>query len=518
MPQMLRAPSVGPIVGHTTDTSVRLWIRAADVPDLRTVGVAALYEWGRSEPKEVRYFRLHREYDRTGTVDFEGLKPDTRYTARLGSVTVDSLDSDLIVEDEEVFERLPKDLRVWKEDFLRLDPEVSEATFTTHPRATEKGFSFLMGSCRYPGLMGQSKRSDEIFQAMYRHVELARNETPLPPRFVLMMGDQIYADKLNRSLPMGRADTWREFQERYVEAFTTPYIRQLMRSVPTYMILDDHEIEDNWVQSRLKDALKRDLFHNAIRAYMSYQWVHGPRNFDKRIHYSFDCAQVPFFVLDGRTQRIRDDDDGSLRGNHLLGYPAKKSAPGFKGQLDQFCDWLVEMQEQRGNVPKFVVSPGVFAPNDVGARGANGGSSDSWAAFPETRRHVLRTIVGNGVQNVVFLSGDIHCSNVSEISFEKKRGGKLPLKAFSIVSSAFYWPFPFADGDPLGLVHDSKAEEDGFDVDGSVTMHYTTRGFEQDDNFTHVTYDTARNALVVQNYSRKGMPLKGPNELKLAAR
>jgi alkaline phosphatase D len=317
---------------------------------------------------------------------------------------------------------------------------------------------------------------------------------------------------------MGRADTWREFQERYVEAFTTPYIRQLMRSVPTYMILDDHEIEDNWVQSRLKDALKRDLFHNAIRAYMSYQWVHGPRNFDKRIHYSFDCAQVPFFVLDGRTQRIRDDDDGSLRGNHLLGYPAKKSAPGFKGQLDQFCDWLVEMQEQRGNVPKFVVSPGVFAPNDVGARGANGGSSDSWAAFPETRRHVLRTIVGNSVQNVVFLSGDIHCSNVSEISFEKKRGGKLPLKAFSIVSSAFYWPFPFADGDPLGLVHDSKAEEDGFDVDGSVTMHYTTRGFEQDDNFTHVTYDTARNALVVQNYSRKGMPLKGPNELKLAAR
>ncbi|HYO64907.1 MAG TPA: hypothetical protein VEU33_02390, partial [Archangium sp.] len=98
MPQMLRPPSVGPIVGHTTDTRVRLWIRAAEVPDLRTVGVAALYECGRSAPKEVSYFRLHREYDRTCSLDIEGLEPDTRYTARLGSVTVDSLDSDLIVE------------------------------------------------------------------------------------------------------------------------------------------------------------------------------------------------------------------------------------------------------------------------------------------------------------------------------------------------------------------------------------------------------------------------------------
>ncbi len=516
MPQMLRPPSVGPIVGHTTDTSVRLWIRATDVTDLRTVGVAALYEPGQVEPREVRYFRLHREYDRTGTVDFDGLEPNTRYTARLGSVAVDSLDSELIVDDQEVFDRLPKDLSVWKEDFRRLNPDEAEAHFTTFPSPAEGGFSFLMGSCRYPGVMGESKRSDEIFHAMHRHVEQARARDPFPPRFVLMMGDQIYADKFNR-IPMGQADTWREFQERYTQAFSTPYIRQLMRSLPTYMILDDHEIEDNWAQARLRDALKRDLFHNAIRAYMSYQWVHGPRNFDKRIHYSFECARAPFFVLDVRTQRIREDSNTSLHANHLLGYPAKSSAPGMKGQLDQFCDWLVEMQQRRGNVPKFVVSPGVFAPNDVSSC-RSPGSSDSWPAFPETRRRVLRTIVDNNVQNVVFLSGDIHCSNVSELFFETSSGRALPLKAFSIVSSAFYWPFPFADGDPLGLVHDSKLEEDGFDIDGSVTMHYRSRGFEQDDNFTQVTYDTARNTLVVQNYNRKGKALKEANELRLAAR
>jgi len=504
---------VGPIVGHTTATSCRLWMRASDVEELRTVGIAVLLKDGKPLPETARYFRLHREYDRTGTVDFDGLEPDSTYSARLGSVVVDSSDPEIIIEDAEVYRHLPEP-RVWVEDLLRGDAAKSEARFTTFPRSAPQGFSFLMGSCRYPGLLANAKRADEIFLAMHRHVEGASGE--LRPRFVLMMGDQIYADKFSPDVAVGRADTWQEFHERYVSAFSTPYIRRLMRSVPTYMILDDHEIEDNWVKGRIENAVKRDLFHTAIRAYMSYQWVHGPRNFEKRMHYSFGFAQCPFFVLDERTQRIRDDGKPGLPGNHLLGYPSKPSAPEYKGQVDQFCEWLAQSQQRHGNGPKFVVSPSVFAPNDVGSRGAGAVGSDAWPAFPETRRRVLKTILEHQVQNVVFLSGDVHCSNVSEIYFERKGVGELPLKAFSIVSSAFYWPFPFADGDPLGFVHDSKAEEDGFDIDGSTTMHYRARGFEQDDNYTQVTYDAVRNVLVAANYSRKGVLLKAQNELKLA--
>jgi hypothetical protein len=63
------------------------------------------------------------------------------------------------------------------------------------------------------------------------------------------LGDQIYADELNRMLPIGRADTETEFQERYSTAFSSPNMRRLLRSVPNYMILDDHEIEDNWTQT-----------------------------------------------------------------------------------------------------------------------------------------------------------------------------------------------------------------------------------------------------------------------------
>ena len=56
-------------------------------------------------------------------------------------------------------------------------------------------------------------------------------------------------------------------------------MRRLMRYAPTYMILDDHEIEDNWDSSRLKDDGDHQLFTLATDAYMNYQWSHGPRSF-----------------------------------------------------------------------------------------------------------------------------------------------------------------------------------------------------------------------------------------------
>src|SRR3546814_8859094 len=85
------------------------------------------------------------------------------------------------------------------------------------------------------------------------------------------------------------------------------------------MILDDHEIEDNWTQDRLGKAVSREVFHLALGAYMSYQWSHCPRTYQTRLYYEFECNGYPFFVLDTRTQRFIDDVIGSLEDNHLLG-------------------------------------------------------------------------------------------------------------------------------------------------------------------------------------------------------
>ena len=540
----IREPSLGPIVGHTTSKSCRLWIRGSDssdhksqlASDRRTVGVLAVVKKGEEEiPRDERpvfYFRLHREFDRTGTFNLGvhdtlkldtppddprgtqySLNPNTTYTVRMGSLSIlDPFDDDEIVDSRDLIESLP-DTNDCVDDLDRLDPTKSEVIFTTFPEPEKVSdeLIFLLGSCRYPGLLWLRKRADRIFGPMLDHI--TNNPHGVSPRFVLMVGDQIYADMLNPT-PIKRADTFEEFQERYHDAFGSRNMRRLLRQIPNYMILDDHEIEDNWAQDRIQDRHKRFLFHLAIGAYRSYQWSHSPRNYGERLYYRFECGGYPFFVLDVRTQRYKEDVHDSLEDNHMLGRPAL-SDDDHPPQIDVLCKWLKDQQEQRGNRPKFIVSSNVFVPNNVkttrsgniGERSKN--ESDSWPAFPETRKTLLDAIVSNEVQNVVFLSGDIHCSNVAEISFSGTETAE-KLKAFSITSSAFYWPFPFADGEPSNYVHKSTRPKtlDTFKVNDDVTMDYEAYGFTQEDNFCQVEVNQENANIVVRVKDEGGRPVR----------
>ena len=364
MSNMLRPPSLGPIVGHTTNASVRVWIRAADAGEHRSIGVAGLCQGKRVRPSSVTYFRLRREYDRTGVSDFNNLKPDTEYAIRTGSLALDSTDSMVELEFDEIKKRLPK-AGVWADDLEQLPAEQCEARVRTFPQQDAGGdLAFIFGSCRYPGLLWGKKRADLIFKAIYERFH--NGQDAVPPRLMIMAGDQIYADMLNRHIPFGLADTGKEFRERYLTAFGAPNTRRLLRTIPQYMILDDHEIEDNWVQGRVKDSDKRTLFNLAISAYRSYQWSHCPRNHGQKLFYQFECAGYPFFVLDGRTQRMREDKDEVLEDNHLLGIPAQPHhGKQYKSQIDIVCEWLKKQQDKIGDLPKFIVSASVFVPNDV---------------------------------------------------------------------------------------------------------------------------------------------------------
>ena len=527
----LREPSLGPIVGHTTDTTCKLWIRGEDpqdskstlVPESRTIGVITLKSINGNNVDEAPtyYFRLHREYDRTGTFEFGKdtgiggkdkdkytLQPDTNYTVRTGIIILDDpFPDDIDVQSESLCEKLPPP-RVWRNDLLsnKLDANKTEANFQTFPPAHEisDNLSFILGSCRYPGLLWRIKHSDRIFSPISNLFTDPKQEPS--PKFVLMVGDQIYADMFNRRIPIGLADTFEEFQERYHTAFGSTNMRTLLRNVPSYMILDDHEIEDNWTQDRFDNGSKRFLFNLAMSAYMSYQWVHGPRTYENRLYYKFNCAGYPFFVLDTRTQRYLDDIADNLEDNHMLGRPSLGGAPT---QLDRLLGWLAEVQEKSGNVPKFIVTSSVFVPNPIKAR--NGSSikqkeqSDSWPGFPTTRKKILNHIIEHDIQNVIFLAGDIHCSNIAEMSFTGTESAQT-IRAFSITSSALYWPFPFADGDPSNFVHDSTDPEqsDSFQVSGTVAMNYRAWNFTQQDNFCRIDIDKSNKTIRIRAFDTWG--------------
>ncbi|MET0156275.1 MAG: alkaline phosphatase D family protein [Rickettsiales bacterium] len=545
----LRKPAAGPVVGHTTSRSCRIWIAAGDPgggeggfpsENFRTIGVIALYdEQSKCVPKDkVYYFRLKREYDRTGTFNLGKdvslwkdeqsrgtpvpLLPDSRYTVRLSTLALDdSFDNDFIVESEYIAERLPHP-GVWAEALEKRDDLYAEASFVTAPQ-TPPGetteISFLIGSCRYPGInVWKRKDSDRIFRPMWqRHADA---------RFVMMLGDQIYADLLNRMIEIGRADSYKEFQDRYRDAFTSPHMCALLRRIPVYMTLDDHEIEDNWTQDRIRNAAKRELFNIAIGFYMSYQRSHGPRFEDGyasgrkmegsdvcfshnsliRLFYDFNCGGYPFFVLDTRTQRYKDEMPG-LKDNHMLGRPGMHV--GEPSQIDYLCAWLRHMQHDVGDAPKFIGTSSVFVPNTVTSTlsDLHKEKSDAWDAFPDTRRKILKTILDHNVQNVVFLSGDVHCAHVAELFYDARP----ELKSYSVTSSAFHWPFPFADGNPSDFVHNSKdpCTPDSFFIgDNYGHMDYESWGYAQDNNFCRLTVTPGTCELRAQFFDANGSPLK----------
>ena len=531
----LRPPSLGPIVGHTTNTTARLWIKAVDPDDYganfargrRTIGViAVIRENGRIvRRKRAHYFRLQRECHRAGTFTLgediglgennpsAPLKPGTPYEVRIGTLTIDDpYPEDDSMPSGKLVERLPKP-GMWWDELCNLPEEQSLATFTTFPQADRvNDLSFIVGSCRYPGLFWpQTRNSDAIFGPL---LEEARGRNGrATANFVLMTGDQIYAD-MAQQFPLWRADTFGEFENRYIHAFGSRRMRKLLRSMPTYMILDDHEVKDNWREEKLPKG-KHELYNLAIEAYRSYQWAHGPCCFGQRLYYHFNCAGYPFFVLDTRNDRLMDQVGKSLDDNHLLGQP--NIDVDEPCQLEVLLRWLCLTQKASGDIPKFIVSSSVFVPNPIRAREGRKGSrrqlvnwkeqSDSWPAFPNTRRAILEAILQNNIQNVIFISGDIHCSNVAEISFSGSENAK-KLRAVAITSSAFYWPWWFADGEPSNYIHDSKAQgqEDTFEIDGTHRMDYKAYNFTQEDNFCRVDVDPVRHLLIVQPFDTNGNP------------
>jgi len=65
-------------------------------------------------------------------------------------------------------------------------------------------------------------------------------------------------------------------------------------------------------------------------------------------------------------------------------------------------------------------------------------ADDKWTGYASERTEILEYIAQLGVTRVVFVSGDVHCSFVSELTSPTTPG----FKVFSVVSSSFFWPYP----------------------------------------------------------------------------
>ncbi|MES2414707.1 MAG: alkaline phosphatase D family protein [Pseudomonadota bacterium] len=297
-------------------------------------------------------------------------------------------------------------------------------------------FSFVLGSCQYPhGLMDIDPATESL-----KAIATMRNATgQLEPDFVLFTGDQIYADATAGLADATRSDE--RFDLPYETALQTLPMRDIMRRVPAYMLLDDHEFSDNWEpMHRDRRDIGRDRSRTrkqGLKAYWKYQRMQqavtaGDR--PSRVSFHFDHGCATFFMLDTRSDRhYRQPGDASTTAM----FPAR--------EMDRLKAWL----KRDVGLVKFIVTPSILLPRRLGAIHTghdHAARSDAWEGYPGNRDALLDFIAEHQVPNVVFLSGDEHLSCLATATLTRPQApDDRSVKIASIHSSGLYAPFPFAN-------------------------------------------------------------------------
>ncbi len=389
---------LGPIIGGLTDTHVNLWARCD--------GPARLHAWLSTDPDFSQPRRagfsppLRANTGYAGQVAIDGLKPETTYYYAL--------------------------------TFSGQPPAAPEGRFTTLPPAgVPRSFRFAFGSCFLP----TRPESGETF----RRMEALRAAEDW--RFLLMLGDQIYADAPQGN-GLGRvALTLEDYRAVYAWNFSRPPLRQLWRNLPVYMMMDDHEVDDDWRwqqedclaphipvwdrfirwtqrEAPLARRLDRRRVLDALQAYWEHQAMHAPPSIlparegqllrPGGFAYTFTVGGAAFFVLDVRTRRIR----GRKRQQML-----------DEAQWQALEDWLLAV---RDDFPvKFIVSSSAVIFRfrmDIAA--------DRWPGYPAERRRLLSLLARHGVENVFLLTGDLHTGYAISGNLYGPQGRAIPVWEF----------------------------------------------------------------------------------------
>ncbi len=386
--------SVGPIVGHTTTDHARIFVRGIAQKDATVFAGIRYRQSGDTQWLKCIFTRLTNLQDMSDVIVLDNLVADTEYEYQAGWFSTTSAGHTV-----ESVQELPLQ---WPQELYRLRTR-SGAVGT--PRA------YFVGSCRYlrmtAGIPSAPQLGDRIFASI---AQLTQQANP-PVSAMLMTGDQIYVDDLNFFAPD------REYQQilaKYRVAFSQPHISRLMANLSTYMILDDHEIEDNWPsKKRSGDDV---LYENAISAYELYQASHSPvfellddgrvSRHPKHYWYQFTDGDIEWFVTDSRTRRNLSADD-----RRILDVE----------QEHALCQWLIHSPAR----VRMVVTGVMFFPD------AKHGGDDAWAGFPGQRLRLLETIRTHRIRNVVFISGDVHASLTSRLTHSEDPG----FEVHTIVSS-----------------------------------------------------------------------------------
>lgn len=341
------------IIGHVDHKSARIWTRGQESRPVAQLEVLA----SDGSPVAFKTINLEERHFYTGVFEISGLKPDTRYTCGVGLRSAQN----------------PADVLV---------PEYGSGTFRTQTAPDQQSaFSFLLVSCNLHSL-GVVTPADDAYRKLSA---LAKKHDA---RFSIHCGDQIYYD-----VPQwGRDPDVDEYRDTYLDAWgDCEPTAQFLTELPHYMILDDHEIIDDFACDRklTSGAPNHVQLALATKVYREFQHIHNPQSFGSGpLYYKFDAGAARFFVFDTRTERFSGEGEG----------PQEMISPE---QFAHFRSWLKSNRDRQ----LFIVTSIPFV-----ARVRK--SKDKWSSvsYRVQREKILELIWNEEARRVCFLTGDMHNS------------------------------------------------------------------------------------------------------------
>lgn len=334
---------------------------------------------------------------------------------------------------------------------VRLDPAWTGAV-QREGEPAQASLCFALASCQYvPGLVDRVPA-----QASYRRLaqRLEVLAPPHKPQLLVLAGDQVYVDQTaGLFVPAGGDDVG----QAYALTFRLEALRQVMASLPTYPLLDDHEVMDDWEPG--PDPYATPAVRAALDGYFAQQHKLvrgiGPHRDQRPFDYRIAPAGFPFYMLDTRSTRQRR----ALRADAqaaALATPLDQAAIRAEAGMGDLKKWL---EAAPAGLPKFIVSPVALFPMPRAAVFGDPAQRlglDDWSGYPASQRALLEMLRDTTARHVVVLSGDRHMSSVSSLWLQTAGG---PVEVISVVSSGLYAPWTFVNARP-----------DAFWLDGQVDL------------------------------------------------
>ena len=370
--------------------------------------------------------------------------------------------------------------------------------------------SWLATSCRWPGLPFERQAPDELALEMQGHV----CGGPLPVDALVLLGDQIYADAT-----ADIADTVEPEErgpQRYRDAWGAENTRKLLASVPTYMVVDDHEFADNW--NGAESPRKDPQFANGFSAALAFQWrwrgvdAAGPTIWSKGpvrgFWREFSIGGIAAFAADTRSERSGAQSPDWLMAD-MISQPQARAIES----------WLLTDKGE----PKVLCCGSVFGfPEEALIRDPHMcQTADGWFGYPRSWKWLAGFIGREQIPNVIVLSGDYHLSAIAELEIQAV-GAPAPVRVLSVVASGWNATLPFANR----LARDIRTGErvraplSGPEVDLWATARVLSTALRQFSKLTLVragsgwelqvrVYGPGNQELAMASHQLKAAPRKG---------